>query len=49
MIRRYNINTDNQSAWAHFLIYGIYGSGSIHIDIGWTLTAVQISPARILK
>jgi len=47
MIRRYNLSEgDNAPAYAHFKIYGIYGTGSIHIDLGWEPTAVEISFSR---
>lgn len=47
MIRRYNLSEgDNAPAYARLTIYGIYGSGSIHIDIGWRPTAVQVASAR---
>jgi len=49
LIRRYNLsNGDNAPAYAHFKIMGVWGSGIVHVDLGWAPCSVQISPARQL-
>lgn len=47
MIRRYNLKEgDNAPAYAHFKIYNIWGSGEIHMDLGWEPTSVEVAFSR---
>ena len=47
MIRRYNLSEgDNAPAYAHFKVFNIYGSGELHIDLGWAPTGVEVAFSR---